>query len=305
MVPLRVLYVVVTRRVLDVTCRLYAAFDLIRDLYLETSFPAVTACLDVGSSSARSRQRSAIMTAVRIHPHHPPQTPYHKHNPILSSSPAFATPLNTVKSGSEAQRSHSFTAESEGASRNAIILPILLPAARLRPIAFRTLTKKHNLTLTSQALQALATFIGRHCGAGWREEGLAELVLEEVAKSWKRQEAKVIVDANGDELKNILKQLTSCMSAGRIATSSKGTLLDRSCGDAGEDIGTVTSLLQRQDSFGLSSLDVEDETTDTRDKEPRKWLKVVGAFEQPRLVYNPAKKHFEKCAPVLLTLSTS
>ncbi|KAL9068052.1 MAG: hypothetical protein Q9157_006627 [Trypethelium eluteriae] len=41
----------------------------------------------------------------------------------------------------------------------------------------------------------------------------------------------------------------------------------------------------------MSKLEVEDEEDERRD--PRAWMKVIGAFEQPRLVYNVGKKHFE------------
>jgi len=37
-----------------------------------------------------------------------------------------------------------------------------------------------------------------------------------------------------------------------------------------------------------------DEDEDEGERECRKWLKVVDAFEQPRLVYNVGKKHFDK-----------
>src|SRR5438874_2297126 len=115
-------------------------------------------------------------------------------NPIPSSSPAFGTPVHPI-------RAPATTAAKP------TILPVLLPAPTLRPVAFRTFTKKHNLTLSSSALQALAAFIGKNCGAGWREEGLAERVLEEVAKSWKKLGGGVIVDGDGDTLKGILKNL--------------------------------------------------------------------------------------------------
>jgi DNA polymerase epsilon subunit 2 len=29
-------------------------------------------------------------------------------------------------------------------------------------------------------------------------------------------------------------------------------------------------------------------------KDPRDWLKIVGAFEQPRMIYNSTQKHFDK-----------
>lgn len=171
-------------------------------------------------------------------------------------------------------------------------------------MAFRTFTKKHNLTLTSTALQALAAFVGRHCGTGWREEGLADGVLEEIAKSWKSRNGGVIVDGNASELKDILKTLEGSMSNGRIVSSrdlSRQNSL--SIGPSQSDevshtrLGLRPSNLGREDSqasLGLSSLEVEDDEEEDANRDPRKWLKVVDAFQQPRLTYNVGKKHFDK-----------
>ncbi|KAI1773394.1 DNA polymerase alpha/epsilon subunit B-domain-containing protein [Hypoxylon cercidicola] len=215
-------------------------------------------------------------------------------NPIPSSSPAFGTPAHTLKPFAVAPT-------------KATILPILLPPATLRPLAFRTFTKKHSLTLTSSALQELATFIGRHCGSGWREEGLAEKVLEEVAKSWKNRNGGVIVDGASAELKDILKTLEGNMSGGRITTGrelnrqNSLVLLDSS---QEADLTNTrlglrpTNALSRVDSstsFGMSGLGVEEEELDDEGlSHPRKWLKVISAYDQPRLLYNVTKKHFEK-----------
>ncbi|KAI5922687.1 DNA polymerase alpha/epsilon subunit B-domain-containing protein [Camillea tinctor] len=222
-----------------------------------------------------------------------PKTPAPK-NPIPSSSPAFGTPAHTLKP-------FAVTPPTK-----ATILPILLPPATLRPLAFRTFTKKHSLTLTSSALQELATFIGRHCGSGWREEGLAEKVLEEVAKSWKNRSGGVIVDGASKELKDILKTLEGNMSGGRIATGRELSRQNSLTLDAGlESDHTNTRLglrplvsLTREDSqtsFGMSALGVAEEDHDDDGlNDPRKWLKVISAFEQPRMLYNVSKKHFER-----------
>lgn len=214
-------------------------------------------------------------------------------NPIPSSSPAFGTPVHPIKPFNPA-----------AIAPKASILPILLPPATLRPLAFRTFTKKHSLTITSSALQALATFIGRHCGTGWREEGLAEKVLEEVAKSWKNRSGGVIVDGDKPELKDILKNLEGSMSGGRIVTArelSRQNSLVLGSSQNGEvshtRLGLRPNLLGREDSqssLGLSGLDVEDEDDDEGRRDPRKWLKVIDAFEQPRLIYNVGKKHFDR-----------
>jgi len=214
-------------------------------------------------------------------------------NPIPSSSPAFATPAHPVRPFNVA-----------AAPARGIILPILLPPATLRPLAFRTFTKKHSLTLTSSALQVLATFIGRHCGTGWREEGLAERVLEEVAKSWKNRNGGVIVEGEGNDLKDILRNLEGSMSGGRIVTakelSRQNSLVLGSSQHAEVShtrLGLRPNVLEREDSqssLGMSTLGVEDEEDDDEIRDPRKWLRVIDAFEQPRLVYNVGKKHFDR-----------
>lgn len=188
----------------------------------------------------------------------------------------------------------------------ATILPILLPPATLRPLAFRTFTKKHSLTLTSSALQELATFIGRHCGSGWREEGLAEKVLEEVAKAWKNRNGGVIVDGTSKELKDILKTLEGNMSGGRITTGGdlarKNSLAIEALDEAdlsNTRLGIRPATLARDDSnrsFGISALEMEqdDKQDDEGLNDPRDWTRVINAYDQPRMVYNVSKKHFER-----------
>lgn len=211
---------------------------------------------------------------------------------IPSSSPAFGTPAHPLKP---------FHVDTPKAA----ILPIILPPATLRPLAFRTFTKKHSLTLTSSALQELASFIGRQCGSGWREEGLAEKVLEEVARSWKNSNGGVIVDGASKDLQDILKTLEGGMSGGKVVGQGRGafsretSLLDTADNDVSNTrLGLRPAAPPREDSntsFGLSGLgvreepDEEDETSD-----PRAWLKVINAYEQPRLLYNVQKKHFER-----------
>jgi DNA polymerase epsilon subunit 2 len=212
-------------------------------------------------------------------------------NPIPSSSPAFGTPVHPIN----VRRTAPIPPPQ---LKPTTILPILLPPPTLRPLAFRTFTKKHNLTLTSSALAALATFIGRHCGSGWREDGLAEGVLEEVAKMWKKESGVVIVEGDGDTLKSILKALEGSMSGGRIQ-SGKSSLSRQTSFAFSDTIPPNNDLsrpsLDSHNSFGMSSLEVRDEDEDEdKVKDPREWIKVIGAFDQPRLVYNVSKKHFDR-----------
>ena len=150
----------------------------------------------------------------------------------------------------------------------------------------------------------LATFIGRHCGTEWREEGLAERVLEEVAKNWKNRNGGVIVEGEGNDLKDILKNLEGSMSGGRIVVTrvlSRHNSLVLGSSQNGEvshtRLGIRPNVLGREDSqssLGMSALDVEDEEEEEGLGDPREWLKVIDAFEQPRLVYNVGKKHFDR-----------
>ncbi|KAL1835792.1 hypothetical protein VTJ49DRAFT_6056 [Mycothermus thermophilus] len=213
---------------------------------------------------------------------------------IPSSSPAFATPA------------HPLRPFQPPAPAKAAVLPIILPPPTLRPLAFRTFTKKHSLTLTSSALQELATFIGRHCGSGWKEEGLAEKVLEEVARTWKNRNGGVIVDGASSELKDILKTLEGNMSGGKIMNGPRGlsrqnSLLFEQTEDA--DLSKTRLGLRpsntltpddSQASFGMSGIGLDEEPDDATLQDVRHWLKVINAFDQPRYTYNVGKKHFEK-----------
>jgi DNA polymerase epsilon subunit 2 len=204
---------------------------------------------------------------------------------IPSSSPAFGTPAHPILPRKVAPI-------PVPPALKPSILPILLPPATLRPQAFRTFTKKHNLTLTSAALGTLATFIGRHCGTGWREQGLAEGVLEEVAKSWKKCGGSVIVEGDAKLLKDILKTIEGCMSSGKVLPGKNALSRQGSFAFGAEADGrSPPPLLERESSFGMSSLQVDEEDDPIRD--PREWIKVISALEQPRLAYNGTKKHFE------------
>lgn len=176
------------------------------------------------------------------------------------------------------------------------ILPILLPPSTLRPVAFRTFTRKHNLTISSSALQTLAVFIGKNCGSGWREEGLAERVLDEVAKIWKRAGGGVIVEeGKGASLKAILQTLEGSMSGGRVGAGKVGQDgAPKPSSALGVDAGRLES------NHDKSRADGEQDESQLSLR-PRDWLKVIEAFDIPRLTYNVDKKYFEaiKSKPTL------
>ncbi|KAL4885378.1 DNA polymerase alpha/epsilon subunit B-domain-containing protein [Aspergillus karnatakaensis] len=200
-------------------------------------------------------------------------------NPVPSSSPGFGTPAHPVRSN-----------KLNSGPIRASILPILIPPSTLRPVAFRTFTRKHNLTLSSPALQTLAAFVGKNCGSGWREEGLAERVLDEVAKTWRKAGGGVIVEeGKGASLKSILQTLEGNMSSGRVIDPKL----------ASKDVSLRTSSADKIPGLQPSSLtiprldDQEQDASDDTRVHPRHWLKVIEAFDTPRLTYNADKKHFE------------
>lgn len=231
----------------------------------------------------------------------PPQT---SKDPIPSSSPAFGTPAYPI--ASRPVKLVQPFAPPAVQQPTSTVLPVLLPPQTLRPLAFRTLTKKHSLTLTSSALQCLATFIGRYCGSGWRDEGLAERILDEVAKSWKRASGGVIVEDGADKkLATILKALEPCMvggrlDVGRLSRSNSTSNLSRQNSLVLPN-GGGPSREDSQSSPGLSSLNVADNNDALELSDPdlpasasaRTFLKVISAQSQPRLSYSITKKALE------------
>ncbi|TKX21477.1 putative DNA polymerase epsilon subunit B [Elsinoe australis] len=204
-------------------------------------------------------------------------------NALPSSSPAFGTPAHPFNPGRPiAQPLFKPSIPS--------ILPVLLPPASLRPLAFRTFTKKHNLTLGSSALQALAAFIGRHCGSGWREEGTAEKVLDEIARQWKRNSGPVIVE-DTKLLKDLLKTLEGSMVSGRIDPAKSSLSRQSSFFDPSAST-TATPPLTHQTSFGISALEVADDDESSLPRDPRTWLSVIPYTSHPRFTPSAQKSHF-------------
>jgi DNA polymerase epsilon subunit 2 len=159
-------------------------------------------------------------------------------------------------------------------------------------VAFRTFTRKHNLTISSSALQTLAVFVGKHCGSGWREEGLAEKVLDEVAKIWKRAGGGVIVEeGKGASLKAILQTLEGSMSGGRVVPGKA-----KQDGSAKSTIGMDAGRLEMSNDHSQRSFTRPGNSDEDDSQLPlhaRHWLKVIEAFDLPRLTYNIDKKYFE------------
>ena len=133
--------------------------------------------------------------------------------------------------------------------------------------------------------------------------------MDEAAKSWKKNGGGVIVPGEGDDLKSILRDMERSMRGGK--PSQQGLLSRQGSFAFGNNDGDTTEsnsrprALGREDSeasLGMSTLGVNDDGETTGSEDPRRWLKVVGAFEQPRLTYNVNQKHFEAAsnAPSLL-----
>lgn len=107
------------------------------------------------------------------------------------------------------------------------------------------------------------------------------------------------MDGEGNDLKDILKNLEGSMVGGKIVPSRELSRQNSLVlgGPQNDRIGMGPSGLSREDSqssFGMSGMEVEDDEDDDGLRDPRKWLKVIDAFDQPRLVYNVGKKHFDR-----------
>lgn len=126
-----------------------------------------------------------------------------------------------------------------------------------------------------------------------------------MAKSWKNRNGGVILEGTSAELKDILKNLEGNMSGGKIISGGRGltrqnSLMLEPSQDADNTktrLGLRPSSLLREDSqtsMGMGGLAVEEEPDDEVLRDPRRWLKVIDAYEQPRFTYNTGKKHFER-----------
>lgn len=111
------------------------------------------------------------------------------------------------------------------------------------------------------------------------------------------------MDGDGSDLKDILKNLEGVMVAGRIVASREPSRQNSLVMGSSQHadvlhtrLGLRPNVLTREESnssFGLSTLDVEDDEGDESLTDLRKWARVIDAFEQPRLLYNAGKKHFD------------
>lgn len=192
---------------------------------------------------------------------------------IPSSSPAFGTPARPVRTSNRP-----ITLQGKSS-----VLPVLIPPALLRPLAFRTFTRKHDLTISSNTLQTLAAFVGKNCGSRWRDDGLAERLLDEVAKLWRKNGGGVIVEeGNGTSIKAILQIMEGSMSNGKVVP---GKLAEQE-----DQRGSHAGLAGTDDTANNNTGEEDDENIST---DPRRYMKIIDAYDQPRLTYNPDKKHFE------------
>lgn len=134
--------------------------------------------------------------------------------------------------------------------------------------------------------------MGKNCGSGWREEGLAERVLDEVAKSWKKAGGGVIVEeGKGASLKTILQTVEGNMSGGRVVAGKTPTT-------DGVSLSTSRNRESMHPNLHLSpsvasTLGDGEHGDSNLSSHPRSWIKVVDAFDIPRLTYNADKKYFE------------
>lgn len=129
---------------------------------------------------------------------------------------------------------------------------------------------------------------------------MAEKVLDEAAKCWKKNGGGVLVPGEGEELKSILRNIEGYMSGGKPLIPSGQTGSSSFSFEASNDeVNTIEPNSRdirgsdNQPNLDQLVLGVEHEEDAGEARDPRRWLRVVGAFNQPRLTYNVNQKHFE------------
>ncbi|KAI5807499.1 DNA polymerase alpha/epsilon subunit B-domain-containing protein [Peziza echinospora] len=216
--------------------------------------------------------------------------------PVQPPSSAFLTsdPFDQLPQSSAAPRPRPQTSAGAVAPAPRILAVEISPSA-LRPLAFRVFTKKHNLTLKSDALALLCQFIGRRCGSEWRDSGAGEKLLDEIARTWKRNEGPggILVDG-GDSLKTILKGLEVPHQQGKgVGASLLGRQASFDINKGLPEMGEGEDVMMGEGADNQRGTATQDlPTKDGLD--PRKYLKVVDAFKQPKYIYNMQKKQFER-----------
>lgn len=172
------------------------------------------------------------------------------------------------------------------------ILAVEIQPNVLRPVAFRVFTKKHNLTLKSDALTLLCSFVGRRCGADWRNSGAGEKLLDEIARQWKRNEgvSGILVDG-GEGLKGVLRGLEVPGSG----AAGGGDLLRREQSfDLGAGVPSSALYDGEIEAHMAAGMSTQDGGEELEGVDPKRFLKVVDAFTMPKWTYNVLNRGFEK-----------
>ncbi|SMN19834.1 similar to Saccharomyces cerevisiae YPR175W DPB2 Second largest subunit of DNA polymerase II (DNA polymerase epsilon), required for normal yeast chromosomal replication [Maudiozyma saulgeensis] len=109
-------------------------------------------------------------------------------------------------------------------------LPVQIQPAHLRPLAYRTLSKKFGLSIKSDGLTALAQFIGQNFSIDWKKNPETIKFLENFATVWKQQERGLFVDSEGvqqvineiqERQKTLSQNITKNITNSRINNKNK------------------------------------------------------------------------------------
>lgn len=108
-------------------------------------------------------------------------------------------------------------------------LPVQIQPAHLRPLAYRTLSKKYGLSIKSDGLVALAKFIGDNFSMDWKKNPETVKFLENFAVVWKQQERGLFVDSQGviqviTEIQERKKTLSQNIITGAKSTNNLNNL---------------------------------------------------------------------------------
>lgn len=147
-------------------------------------------------------------------------------------------------------------------------LPVRLQPSNLRPIAYRTLSKKHGLNIQTDALKVLTDTVSYKFGSEWKGPQ-AQQFLEQIAKTWKQQDRGIFID--GNNLTLVIKEILGKK----------------------ESTPEAVKRLNGMDKESSEVTSVAKEETPESFTDWMTYFKIVNPDEQPQYKFNNHRKHFD------------
>ncbi|KAF3227205.1 DNA-directed DNA polymerase epsilon, subunit B [Orbilia oligospora] len=224
---------------------------------------------------------------------------------ITPSSPTARERLSGMTIDDEARIPEQEDEEEEDLYSSHPLPPPRKPASKTAPI-FANWKRKQLSPAPPSSSAVNLSFIGRKCGADWKTSGSAEKLLEEVARTWKRNEGAAAILVDGSEaLKAVIRDLeVEGPSANKSSLLTRGESFDFA-GASGMNAASLGGDDEEGSSQQLQSAQmvISSKTgPNLEDINPRDYIQVVDAFTQPKYKYNQSRKQFERFVSAYLSI---